>query len=190
MLWIPERLLAVGTKRLRAFAQRRVNSATSLRHFPPVSMANTITGFCFHAHVRGKCVLWLDVPHVMLVTSAGAPGYDCSALARATPWMYRLPAMLGGVKGKGRVITSIRRWSRRLAVSRFKSGTRTLVVTRAPASRRTRASALSSGPALLPKAPDVPHAARWQPERGRKRRSKRIRKSRALVHARFGPEEL
>ena len=52
------------------------------------------------------------------------------------------------------------------------------VVTRAPASRHTRAAARSSGQPRLRSAPDREHAARWSPTGSRGRRHRQVRADR------------
>ena len=68
-------------------------------------------------------------------------------------------------KGKPLAMTSMRRSSNRLTMM-LRS---VLVVTRAPASRHTRAAARSNGHPRLRRAPDLAQAARWSPRGSRGR---------------------
>ena len=72
-------------------------------------------------------------------------------------------------KGSPLAMTSMRRSSKRETAT-LRSRTRVFVVTRAPASRHTRAAARSSGQPRLRSAPDREHAARWSPRGSRGRR--------------------
>ena len=65
--------------------------------------------------------------------------------------------------GRPFAITSMRRSSCLWMWSRFKSVSKVLVVTRAPASRHMRAAARSRGVLRFRRIPDCAHAARWSP---------------------------
>ena len=80
--------------------------------------------------------------------------------------------------GSPLAITSILLSSCRSMCSRLRSLSRVLLVTRAPASRQTRAAARSKGTPLPRKTPAWAHAARWSPSGSRMRRHRQTRADR------------
>ena len=72
-------------------------------------------------------------------------------------------------------IIAVMRLSSATGTSMFMSATRTLRATRAPASRQTRATARSSGPARAASMPLVAHAARWSPKASSLQRQLHVR---------------
>ena len=97
------------------------------------------------------------------------PAY-CPALRRGWPSLVRGETMVVSTAswappqmGRPFAITSMRRSSCLWMWSRFKSVSKVLVVTRAPASRHMRAAARSKGVLRFRRIPDCTHAARWSP---------------------------
>ena len=72
-------------------------------------------------------------------------------------------------KGKPSTTPSSLRWSMLSNMARSRSRTSTLVLTRPPASRQTRAAAFSSGNPRRPNTPATGHPDRWWPRLSRRR---------------------
>ena len=97
------------------------------------------------------------------------PAY-CTALPRGWLSLVRNETMVVSTAswappqmGRLFAITSMRRSCCLWMWSRFKSVSKVLVVTRAPASRHTRAAARSRGVLRIWRIPDCAHVARWSP---------------------------
>ena len=87
-------------------------------------------------------------------------------------------------RGSPLAMTSILRSSCRWMLSMFKSMSRVLVVTRAPASRQTRAAAFSSGTPRDRSTPAWAQAERWSPKGSRMRRHRPRRADRGKARRR------
>ena len=153
-----------GACRAFACARSLTKLAASSLHLPPVSMPRTTRRHRWLRMSSGYVRSFLRRASVKAV-----PAY-CPALRRGWPSLVRGETMVVSTAswappqmGRPFAITSIRRSSCLWMWSRFKSVSKVLVVTRAPASRHMRAAARSKGVLRFRRIPDCAHAARWSP---------------------------
>ena len=170
-----------GACRALACARSVTNLAASSLHLPPVSMPRTTS-----RHRR----LWRSSGYVrsfLRRASINAVPAYCPALRRGCPSLVSGETMVVSTAswappqtGRPFAITSMRRSFCRWMWSRFKSVSRVLVVTRAPASRHMRAVARSKVVLRFRRIPDCAHAARWSPKVSRVRRHRQWRAVRGM----------
>ena len=168
-----------------AWANNRRKVVASWLQRPPTSMASTTSlqrrVWRSSGHVRSfaRLASWTAAP-------AWRPALLRGSLARVKgdTKVVSMASWTPPHRGSPLAMTSILRSSCRWRLSTFKSMSRVLVVTRAPASRQTLAAAFSSGTPRDRSTPAWAQAERWSPKGSRMRRHRQRRADRGKARRR------
>ena len=163
-----------GDSRARALANCRRKAAASRLNLPPTSRPSTTS-----SQTASDCKFRVSAQAFAfhrLLKSATRSACGCASPARVTgdTKVVSTAACAPCQISKPFAKTSMRRPSVK-GTSTFMSRQKTLVATRAPASRHTRAAALSNAAPRVPSTPGVGQAARWSPRASRSPPQRHIR---------------
>ena len=182
-----------GSERAFARAKMRRNVCVSSDHLPPTSPAKTTRRARERRPTNSGCVrsflrrAWAK----MMPSMFAVPGLAVPTPRMGDTRVVSIASCAPPYRGNPSTRTSNRRASWAFGRARSISLTMTFTATLPPASRQTRAAALSTANPRLPNSPALEHAARWWPqgsserphrqkrnERGSGRRRRRRRSTR------------